>query len=78
MQQPTSRKRVRTKTELLVPEDHTDEYDQLLEMLAMSVDDEVELTAQEFAQYVRDDWSWKHQFTRTMRRNSTYLEERLH
>lgn len=41
------------------PEDHTEDYDRVLAMLAMSVDDTVELTSSEFSQYVQDDWSWK-------------------
>jgi hypothetical protein len=41
------------------PEDHTEDYDTVLEMLAMSVDPVVELTHQEFENYVRDNWDWK-------------------
>lgn len=44
------------------PQDHTAEYDQAIEMLEMSLDDELELTAREFAQYVRDDWQWRNDF----------------
>lgn len=55
---------------LLEPEDHTEDYDRVLDMLEMSVDDEVTITAQEFAQYVRDDWAWKRQWVAT---NSAYL-----
>jgi hypothetical protein len=45
------------------PEDHTSSYDQVLEMLDMSVDDTIELTFIEFSQYVRDDWGWKQNFS---------------
>lgn len=76
MERARKGKRVRARTALVAPEDHTQEYDQLLDMLAMSVEDEIELTAQEFAQYVRDDWGWKRQFTNTMLNNSRYLERR--
>ena len=48
---------------LPVPVDHTADYDRALEMLAMSVDDVVELTEERFAQIVMDDWGWKEQFT---------------
>lgn len=51
------------------PEDHTDDYDQILEMAAMSVDDTIEVSQQEFAWYVLDRWSWKQQWVAT---NSTY------
>lgn len=47
------------------PEDHTDDYDRVLTMARMSVDDIVELSEDEFAMYVMDQWSWKGNFTRT-------------
>lgn len=47
------------------PEDHTDDYDRILAMAAMSVDDTVTLTEDEFAQYVMDQWRWKQSFTDT-------------
>ena len=43
---------------LPVPEDHTADYDEVLRMLDMSVDEVVELDQQEFQQFVMDDWSW--------------------
>lgn len=50
---------------LPVPEDHTDDYDRALTSLEWSIFDEVELTMREFDQYVRDNWSWKNEFTAT-------------
>jgi hypothetical protein len=47
------------------PEDHTDDYDRVLDMLDMSIESNFELSQQEFAQYVRDDWGWKREFTAT-------------
>lgn len=47
------------------PDDHTEDYDRVIEMVEMSVADTIELTAQEFSQYVRDDWGWKANFTQT-------------
>lgn len=44
---------------LPVPEDHTKEYNQVIKMVEMSQDDNLELTNQEFATFVMDDWSWK-------------------
>jgi hypothetical protein len=49
------------------PEDHTADYDRVLEMARMSVDDVVELTESEFAQYVLDQWHWKANFAATTR-----------
>lgn len=58
------------------PEDHTDDYDQVLEMLAMSVDNEIELDYSDFARYVRDDWGWKGQFMASTQTLSTYNMEK--
>ena len=48
-----------------IPEDHTEDYDAVIDMLDMSEDDTVTLTAGEFRQYVRDDWGWKRDFIAT-------------
>ena len=47
------------------PEDHTDQYDTVIELLEMSLDDELELTQQEFANYALDKWQWQAQFLTT-------------
>lgn len=44
---------------LPAPQSHAAEYDQVLAMLHMSVDDEVTLSHGDFAKYVMDDWDWK-------------------
>lgn len=56
---------------LVCPMDMTKEYDQILDILDMTTDEEIELSQQEFGQYVLDQWNWKTQFA-----NSTcaYLE----
>lgn len=51
------------------PVNQTKDYDKVIAMLEMSLDTEIELTQQEFANYVLDDWSWKDQFWAT---NSVY------
>ena len=52
------------------PEDHTGDYDRVLDMLDMSEDDVITLTDTEFTQYVRDDWGWKPVFEAT---SASYL-----
>lgn len=47
------------------PEDHTDEYDRVIAMAEMSVDDTIQLSNDDFAQYVMDQWHWKQNFTET-------------
>lgn len=44
------------------PEDHTRDYDRVLTMLDMSIEDEIVLDETDFAMYVMDDWGWKRQF----------------
>ena len=51
------------------PEDHTSDYDRVLEMLNMHIGDEIEIDEASFASYVMDDWDWKRQFLST---NSAY------
>lgn len=53
---------IRHAIHLPVPEDHTEDYDRVIDMLDMEVNETVELSEQEFAWYVRDDWAWKGAF----------------
>lgn len=52
----------RVAVSLPVPQDHTADYDRVLKMLDMSVDDTVTLDDGAFAEYVMDDWGWQRQF----------------
>lgn len=40
------------------PVDHTRDYDLSIQMLEMSVDDQIVLSADEFKNYVQDVWNW--------------------
>lgn len=51
---------------LPVPEDHTKDYNAVLDMLDLSVDDEVEISQRDFRCYVRDEWDWKQKFLGTV------------
>jgi hypothetical protein len=55
-------KKIDTHLGLVQPEDHTDEYDLAIQMLEMEVGDEIVLSAQEFNQYVRNQWGWQGRF----------------
>lgn len=46
-------------TKLPEPVDHTADYDRVIGMLEMSVDEVVEIDASEFDRYVLDNWHWK-------------------
>jgi hypothetical protein len=48
-----------------IPEDHTKDYDRVIGMMKMSIDDTVIITSSEYSQYVMDDWGWKEKFVGT-------------
>jgi len=52
-------------SDLPKPSEHTNEYEQVLKMLDFSVDDTIELSHDDFANYVLDDWNWKQTFSTT-------------
>ena len=61
-------RRVEQYIALPEPEDHTGDYDRVLTMAEMSIHDTVELSEDEFAMYVMDQWRWKQDFTETTAR----------
>lgn len=69
IEQIKSGKMVRIQVSLAYPEDHTVDYDRVLAMLEMSLEDEIEIDETTFASYVMDDWQWKRQFLTS---NSAY------
>lgn len=65
LQDARNNKKIRVSVGLIAPQDMTNEYDNVIAMLEMSVDTEITLSSTEFSHYVRDDWSWKRNFTET-------------
>lgn len=57
---------------LVEPEDHTSEYETVIDMLKYSVDENVTLDARSYARYALDKWEWKAQFAGTV---NSYLAE---
>ena len=53
---------IRRTIDLIEPMDMTETYDTAILMLEMSVDENIELSAMEFQQYVEDRWHWTNQF----------------
>jgi hypothetical protein len=53
------------------PEDHTGDYDDVIAMLEMMLDESIELTQGQFKQYVQDDWGWKEQWVTS---NTAYMQ----
>ena len=62
LREARSGKKISRVAFLSEPEDHTRDYERVLKMLEMCTEDFVELNEDEFAQYVMDDWRWKHSF----------------
>ena len=44
------------------PQDHTADYDRVITMAEMSSDDTIQLSEDQFAMYVTDQWRWKQDF----------------
>ena len=49
------------------PEAHIEDYDRVIEMLRLSVDDHINLSANEFDSYVRNKWAWSDSFVANTR-----------
>lgn len=47
------------------PKSYESSYNLAIKMLEMSLDKEIELSYDEFQQYVEDEWGWKNSFTAT-------------
>lgn len=54
---------------LSFPENHEDDYNRVIKMVALSSDNVLNLTQIEFNQYVMNNWSWRNSFLST---NSIY------
>jgi hypothetical protein len=61
--------KIETYLNLQVPINQTQDYDRIIAMLEMTSDSHIDLTQQEFAQYVMDQWNWKMNF---LAANSNY------
>lgn len=51
--------------DIIKPVSYEDSYDTIIKMLEFSSESVVELTMQEFSQYVEDKWTWKQSFAET-------------
>jgi hypothetical protein len=50
--------RIQRSVTLTEPSNHAKDYDRVITMLEMSVDDTVTLDAHDFDRYVMDNWDW--------------------
>ena len=52
------------------PDNNLDDYDEVIGMLELDTNNIVELDAQQYKQYVKDDWAWSGNWTAS---NSLYM-----
>jgi hypothetical protein len=64
-------KNVRVHIVLTQPVNQTKSYDRVIGMLEMALANEVELSEEDYQQYVMDDWSWKEEFLTSNARYSS-------
>jgi hypothetical protein len=62
IQEAKDGKEIRRFVELEVPEDHSDEYSLVIDMLTWSTSDEIDITQTQFNNFVRDQWGWSNKF----------------
>lgn len=61
----------RETVKLTQPESHEKSYDAAISMLEMEVREEIDISTEEHACYVMDDWDWKSDFRRV---SSSYIK----
>ncbi len=47
---------------LPLPQDHTRDYDRAITMVHMHTGETIELSEEDAAQFIQDDWAWKRQW----------------
>lgn len=65
---------IRKHVNMAAPEDHTEDYDQLIGLLELSEDTVVDLDNTEYRNYVRDTWAWS---AKANRINQAYSSNNL-
>ena len=57
---------------LPLPEQHTDDFDRALRMLAMHQGDTIELSESQYSQFVDNEWGWARSFAQN---TTSYMQE---
>lgn len=63
---------IRRSISIPEPADHTSDYNRVITMLEMSIDDSIVIGAGEFENFVMDNWPWSSSFAQT---TSFYLTD---
>lgn len=59
------------------PVDHSKEYEEILEMLKMSVDDHINLDSESFRAYIKNEWNWTDSFLKSVNDTKQYIISKL-
>ncbi|MGZ8924597.1 MAG: hypothetical protein ACXW2E_01810 [Nitrososphaeraceae archaeon] len=63
------------KIGLQPPVNHENEYIEVIEMLEMSIDDSINLDAESFKAYIKNQWSWTNYFWSNMLEAKAYISD---
>lgn len=66
-------RKIRRAIAMPEPEDHTPDYDRIIRMLEMSVNDVLELSEYDFSRYAMDQWEWAASFAAN---TASYVKKR--
>lgn len=58
-------KKVKHRIDLAEPQDRTKDYDRIIKMVEMNVEEHIKLDSVSFDRYVMDNWEWKDAVTTT-------------
>lgn len=59
------------------PQSHESDYIEVLEMMEMSVDENINLDSESFRAYIKNEWSWSSGLLNSIELNKTYISGKL-
>jgi len=63
LEEAAAGKQIRRQVTIPEPTDHSEDYESVILMLEMCVDKVIEITVEDFQQFVMDNWGWKRKWT---------------
>ena len=67
-------KKIDINVGLTMPQDYTKDYDRVIGMLELDINETVELDQSQYTSWVQDEWGWQRSFTTS---NSSYSAKAL-
>jgi hypothetical protein len=62
-----ARRKFKTYFDLPIPQDHSDDYAEVIGMLELEVEDVITLSRDDYRRFYLDNWEWKREFSTTSR-----------